>query len=96
MQTILMKLRFTLQAHAVFSKLPPETKSLVKKALTDILSHPYSGKPLQGELSGYSSYRTKRYRVIYRFNDENRSVDVIHIGHRSGIYEQLETLLRNR
>lgn len=88
------KLRLTSTAHSIFTKLPPEAKSLIKKSLSEIAASPYSGKPLQGELTGYLSFRTKRYRIIYRVNDFDRAIEVIHIGHRSGVYEQLEAMLR--
>ena len=87
-------LRFTPTAMALFTKLHPEIKKLIKRALKGIVTSPYSGNELQAELSGYHSFRIKRYRIIYRVNEMENYIDVIHVGHRREIYEQLRSMLQ--
>ena len=55
------KIRFTPEAAGLFSKLHPENKKLIKLALNELRQAPYSGHDLQEELSGFKSYRSKKY-----------------------------------
>jgi mRNA interferase RelE/StbE len=90
---ISLKIRFTPEAARLFSKLHPENKKLIKSALQELRQTPYSGHDLQEELSGFKSYRTKRFRILYKVNDEEHIVEVYYIGHRKDIYEQFRRLL---
>lgn len=86
-------LRLTPEAHALYTHLSPAVKRNIKHALRDIVSNPFVGKALQAELSGYRSYRIQRYRVVYRFNEVENMLEVIHFGHRSHVYEKLRAML---
>jgi mRNA interferase RelE/StbE len=86
-------LRLTPQAHALYTHLSPTAKRYIKRALREIVSDPFVGKALQAELSGYRSYRIQRYRVVYRFNEAENRVEVIHFGHRSHVYEKLRAMV---
>jgi len=44
------------------------------------------GKPLQRELAGHHSARRGAYRVVYRIDDDARSVVVVRVDHRRGVY----------
>jgi mRNA interferase RelE/StbE len=44
------------------------------------------GRPLQFELEGRWSARRGPYRVIYRLDEDDRTVVVLAIGHRSDVY----------
>lgn len=44
------------------------------------------GKPLTGPLAGQHSARRGTYRVVYRIR--NRTIEIIHIGHRADSYRQ--------
>jgi mRNA-degrading endonuclease RelE of RelBE toxin-antitoxin system len=44
------------------------------------------GKPLTNELIGYRSARRGAYRVIYRIDDQARTVHVVRIDHRADVY----------
>jgi mRNA interferase RelE/StbE len=46
------------------------------------------GKPLGGELTGRWSARRGSYRVIYRLDDDSRSMYVLRVGHRGGVYRR--------
>ena len=87
------KIRFTPEAARLFSKLHPENKKLIKSALQELRQAPYSGQDLQEELSGFKSFKSKRYRIVYKVNEEEHRVEVYFIGHRKDIYEQFKRLL---
>jgi mRNA-degrading endonuclease RelE of RelBE toxin-antitoxin system len=87
-------LRLTPEAHAFYSHLSPAVKKHIKRALREIAGVPFGGKALQGELSGYWSYRIQRYRVVYRFNEAENMLEVIHFDHCSHIYERLKAMLK--
>ena len=87
------KIRFTPVAAGLLSKLHPENKKLIKFALNELRQAPYSGHNLQEELSGFKSYSSKRYRILYKVNDEEHIIEVYYIGHRKDIYEQYRRLL---
>ncbi len=44
------------------------------------------GKPLGPALAGLHSARRGSYRVIYRIDSDNHSVEVLHIDHRADVY----------
>jgi mRNA interferase RelE/StbE len=87
------KMRFTPEASRLLSKLHPENKRRIKKALGELQQDPYPGKDLQEELSGFKSLRIKRYRVVYNINEEEKIIQILYIGLRSDVYEQFRYLL---
>jgi len=68
-------------------KLHPDLKSVIRSKLDKLRIDPFDGKRLERELSGYRSLSAKRFHIIYRVNDENRSLEIHYIGHRRDIYE---------
>ena len=88
-----LRIRLTPEAARLLSKLHPESKKLITSALQELRQAPYSGHDLQEELSGFQSYRSKRYRILYRVNEEEQVIEVYYIGHRKDIYEQFKRLL---
>jgi len=86
-------IKLTPEVSRLLSKLHPENKKLIKNALKEIINSPYSGAALQGELSGFRSFKPKRYRIIYKISEENRRIEIYHIGHRRDVYEQFRDLL---
>ena len=88
-----LRIRLTPEAARLLSKLHPESKKLIKSALQELRQAQYSGHDLQEELSGFKSYRSKRYRILYRVNEEEQVIEVYYIGHRKDIYEQFKRLL---
>ena len=87
------KMRFTPESSQFVSKLHPEKKKLIKQALTELRQNPYMGKNLHEELSGFKSLRLRQYRIIYNIDEENKFIQVYHIGQRRDVYEQLKRLL---
>ena len=46
------------------------------------------GRPLVGPLAGSHGARRGSYRVIYRIDEESRTVFVLHVDHRSDVYRK--------
>lgn len=88
--------RYTPECSALISKLPPEIKRLVRSTIDALLAKPEVGTELTGELDGYRSYRMRRYRIIYRVNEEESCIEVYHVGHRRDVYQTLRSLLSPR
>ena len=88
--------RYTPECSRLIAKLPPEIKRLVRSSIDTLLDKPEIGTELTGELDGYYSYRIRRYRIIYRVNEDESSIDVYHVGHRHDVYETLRSLLSRR
>ena len=83
------KLVITPKVQEALRSFPPETKRYIREALDDLQADPLRGKPLRDELVGFHSYRTRRFRIVYRIQRPTVTVVVIAIGHRSTIYEEL-------
>jgi mRNA interferase RelE/StbE len=88
--------RYTPECSRLISKLPPEIKRLVRSTIDGLLAKPEVGTELTGELDGYRFYRVRRYRIIYRVNEEESSIEVYHVGHRRDVYQTLRSLLSRR
>jgi mRNA interferase RelE/StbE len=68
-------------------ELHPGTKEVVRSRLQRLREKPFMGKRLERELSGYWSLRAKRFRIIYRVEENDQVVEIHHVGHRRDIYE---------
>jgi mRNA interferase RelE/StbE len=77
-------------------RLPPPLKPLVKRAIELLSQAPHSGKRLERDLAGYLSLRAKRYRVIYRLDENAHTVEIHYVGHRRDIYEVFAEEVRRR
>lgn len=69
--------------------LHPRIKSVVRSRLDLLKVSPWAGKSLERELSGYRSLRARRFRIIYRIDEENRTLEIHYVGHRKDVYELL-------
>jgi len=87
------KMRFTPEAARLLSKLHPENKKHIKKALNALRQNPYIGKDLQEELFGFKSLRIKRYINIYYIREEEYLLRIYYIGQRSDVYELFRQML---
>ena len=88
-----IRLKFTPEAARLLARLHPEAKKLIKSSLEELRQSPYLGDDLQQELSGFKSYKIKRYRVLYDINEEEEVIKVYYVGHRRDVYEQFRDLL---
>ena len=89
------RVRYTPEAAGRICKLHPEVTQEIRDAIRILQDSPLTGHTLQQELFGYRSYRVRSYRIIYRLNDEERTIDVVFIGQRRNVYEELLSLVRS-
>ena len=87
------QIKFTPETAGILSKFHPENKKQIKASLKTLQKDPNPGSDLQEELSGFKSYKLKRYRILYKIDEEHNCIRIYHIGHRSDVYEQFKTLL---
>ncbi|HEX9284728.1 MAG TPA: type II toxin-antitoxin system RelE/ParE family toxin [Nitrospirales bacterium] len=85
--------RYTPEAAERIRKLHPLIKKEVREGIRSLLDNPLMGYALHDELSGYWSFRIRTYRVIFRPNDDESTVDVVYVGPRRSVYEELRALL---
>ena len=85
--------RFTPEAARLVSKLHPETKKLVRSAIEQLQTNPFLGDELHEELTGISSLKPGRYRILYKFDEDRNVIDVYYVGHRRDVYDQFRLLL---
>jgi mRNA-degrading endonuclease RelE of RelBE toxin-antitoxin system len=85
--------RYTPEAAERIRKLHPLIKKEVREGIHLLLDNPLMGYALHDELAGYWSLRVRTYRIIFRPNDDESTVDVVYVGPRRSVYEELRTLL---
>ena len=83
-------------AASYIRKLHPQNKKLIRASLLELAQHPYSGKELQEELTGFWSYKPKRFRIIYRISDIEKTIFVFFVGHRKEVYELFTEHLKRK
>ncbi|MGD8344961.1 MAG: type II toxin-antitoxin system RelE/ParE family toxin [Desulfobacterales bacterium] len=88
------KLIYSATSRRQIKKLHPHLKPIVKAKIESIGADPYIGKLLEKELSGYLSYRARRYRIIYKVIEDIKTIEIHYIGHRKDIYELFGDQLR--
>lgn len=91
---MLYKIEFTETAFGLLSSFHPKIRKLLKAALKDLKKNPSLGKNLVEELTGYQSYPVKRYRIIYKTIEKNKTVQVHYMGHRRSVYELFPELVK--
>lgn len=88
--------RYTPEAAERIRKFHPQVKREIKEGIRELLSSPLAGHTLQFELAGLRSYRIRTYRIIYRIHDDESCLDIVFVGPRRNVYEELRTLLLAR
>lgn len=88
--------RYTPEAARIIRKLHPTIKATIRTGISDILKDPLLGRELQLELSGFRSLRVRRYRIIYRINEEQSYVEIHYVGPRRDVYESFRDLLAEK
>jgi mRNA interferase RelE/StbE len=83
----LYRLLYSETSRNQISKLHPEIRTVVRSRLDKLKKEPYSGKRLERELSGYRSFSAKRFRIIYKVDEENESLEIHYVGQRRDVYE---------
>lgn len=67
---------------------------MIRSALEELRSNPFLGDDLREELSGFKTFKPRRYRILYKFDEDENTIDVYYVGHRSDVYEQFMLLLK--
>lgn len=80
---------FAKEAKERIRHLHPTLKRELRAALDELKENPWEGKILQRELTGFLSLRVKHHRIIYQFDEEKDRIDILTIGPRKTIYENL-------
>jgi len=62
-------------------------RKIIRNRIDFLIDHPFMGKPLSDELTGYRALRAyrNRYRIIYRIEQEIITVLIVKVGLRKGI-----------
>lgn len=68
-------------------KLPAHVKPRVLLAIEELVSNPFAGIRLRGELDGLLRWRTGDYRIVYKIDEEKRLVVLLDVGPRKAIYD---------
>ncbi|MBI1908659.1 MAG: type II toxin-antitoxin system RelE/ParE family toxin [Deltaproteobacteria bacterium] len=82
-------LRYTGEAKTRIRHLHPLLKQEVRLALEELQDDPYLGKPLQREFIGLRSLRVRNYRIIYKMDESKWRIDILTLGPRRVIYQDL-------
>ncbi len=77
------------EVHFLLRHLPPTRKRKIKETLREIALNPQIGKTLQEDLRGYFSCRVGRLRIIYHVNRGKKKVQIVAIGPRRNVYQEL-------
>ena len=88
------KLSYSQNSLKQIKKLHSYLKPIVKAKIEYLNSNPHLEKLLEKELSGYLSFRAKRYRIIYKLRENTKTIEIHYIGHRKDIYETFGDQLR--
>lgn len=68
------------------SKLPLYLHAKIDKAFDRLKENPMIGARLKGELGDAYKYRIGDYRIVYKFNVRSKTLTVVKIEHRQGVY----------
>jgi mRNA interferase RelE/StbE len=68
-------------------RLPAQAKRRVLLAVEEIVTNPFAGVRLRGELDGLLRWRTGDYRIVYKIDEEKRLVILLDVGPRKAIYD---------
>lgn len=79
--------QLTAPARRQLDRLPISVAAAVIETLVAIAGNPRRlGKPLRFELDGHWSARRGPYRIVYRIDDEMRTISVVAVAHRADVY----------
>jgi mRNA interferase RelE/StbE len=90
------RVRYTIEAAGRIRKLHPQIKRDIREGIRTLLEAPLAGYSLHFELSGLWSYRVRNHRIIYRINSDEMMIDIVFVGPRRDVYEQLRDLLSEK
>ncbi len=82
-----MRLEFSETARKQIKKLPRFEQLKVLKKLQKLKNDPYVGKKLKGEFEGLRSLKAWPYRIIYRYQPQEKLLFINVIQHRQQSYK---------
>jgi mRNA interferase RelE/StbE len=88
------RLLYSETCRKLVKSLHPDIKHPLKKEIEGLRINPHIGKPLIEELAGFHSLQFRRYRIIYRIDNDKRLIEIHFVGHRRDIYEEFRKLLK--
>lgn len=82
-----MKVKLSKDAQKQLEKLPKvEVKKVIRK-IEQLGRFPYSAKKLSGKLGEQYSLKTWPYRIIYQIYPDDKTILILQVEHRQGVYE---------
>lgn len=75
-----------------FRKLDKSIKQKVESEINKLKKSPSNGEQLKGNLIDFYRVRIDNYRLVYRFHESPNRLELIYIGLRKNVYEELERL----
>ncbi len=61
----------------------------IRAAIIFLPTNPYRGKNLKGDFKMLYSVRVWPYRIIYLIDEDNKTIEIIRIEHRQGVYKNI-------
>lgn len=81
------KLKLTSRAKKELKNLKKTYEEVFTIAIEELREDPFVGNPLQRNLTNKYSLRVSEYRIIYKVNKQDKVINILSAGHRSGIYK---------
>ena len=81
-------IRISARAERDLARLPRKiAAACVEFIFGPLAANPYRvGADLRGQLAGLRSARRGSYRVIYKMDEDQNRIDIVHIDHRGDVY----------
>jgi mRNA interferase RelE/StbE len=91
-----MRPEFPPHVAAIVRRLAPDLKRSIKHAVRALSADPGLGQPLLRELEGLWRYRVRRFRIVYRVDRRRQVLQILAVGHRRAVYEEVAATLAER
>jgi len=74
------------KARKQIKNLPPVYIRSVKEAILDLKEDPFLGKELRRELKGRYCYGIGVYRIVYKIDEQSKTINILLVMYRSIVY----------
>lgn len=81
-----MEVIYSPKAKKQLSKIGPVEKVKAKKKILSLKENPLLGKSLKGELEGLRSLKAWPLRIIYTFDAEKQTLQIVTVDYRGSVY----------
>ena len=82
----MFELRISKSTQKQIKKLKRIYQSAILSALNEIKEDPALSKPLSRELTGRYTFHISVYRIIYKINQKDQTINILKIDHRGKVY----------